>query len=303
VTEQAPAVAEVFGHFALDVPWIALLALASFAFVPAYRKTQASSGRSGHPRWKLVAFHAGLFTLAAAVLSPLEYYGNQLLWVNFSGFLVLTMIAAPLILLGSPLTLAFRVAGPAGRRRLRRLYRSRVLAAATFPVVAWLAFAVVTYAWQFTGLTDRAAENVIVRDIQQATLLLVALCFWTPALVADPVRWRMPHPMRALYVFVEMTHKGLFGGMFLSMQTPFHDGFAQRIPAWAGLMPIEDQRIGIVILWIGGNMVFVAAFAGIILRWVQYEKRNSHRTDWRLALQREARRKRDGAMEQVFRRV
>ena len=300
---QGPGVAEVFGHFAFDLPWFAFFGSVAVLYVRAFRQTAARKGRARHPRWKLVSFHVGLFAAALAVVSPLEYYGNQILWVNFLGFLILTMVAAPLILLGSPLTLAFRASGPVGRRRLRRAYRSRPLAILTFPVASWLGFAVVTYLWQFTALTDRAAANTFVRDLQQLTLLAVALCFWTPALAADPLRWRIPHPLRALYVFVEMTHKGLFGGMFLSMQRPFHDGFAEQLPAWAGLSPIDDQRLAILILWIGGNMIFIAAFAGIIARWVQYEKRNAHRTDWRLALQREARRKRDVAMEQVFRRV
>ena len=217
MTEQAPGIGEVLGHFAVDLPWLVLLGLAATAYIRASRVAGASAARSRHPRWKLGAFGAGLGAVAVAVLSPLEYYGNQFLWVNFLGFLILTMVGAPLILLGSPLTLAFRASSSVGRRRLRRFYRGRALAVATFPVVSWLGFAVVTYLWQFTALTDWAAENTFARHLQQLTLLAVALCFWSPALAADPVRWRIPHPLRALYVFVEMTHKGLFGGMFLSM--------------------------------------------------------------------------------------
>ncbi|MFN0146879.1 MAG: cytochrome c oxidase assembly protein [Dehalococcoidia bacterium] len=303
MTEEGPNLAEALSHFPLDFAWLAVLGLASGLYVRAFRRVPRGAAQPGHPTWKLLAFHGGLFTVALAVSSPIEYYGNALLWMNFLGFLILTMVAAPLILLGSPLTLAFRVAGPAGRSRLRRLYRGRLLTVATFPVVSWLAFAVVTYAWQFTSLTDEAAANGFVRDLQQVTLLLVALCFWTPALATDPLRWRLPHPLRALYVFVEMTHKGLFGGMFLSMQQPFHPGFAGGLPTWAGLSPIDDQRLGILILWLGGNLIFVLAFAGIIVRWVQYEKRNAHRTDWHLALKRRAAVRRRAALDEVFRRA
>src|SRR5438045_6998825 len=33
-----------------------------------------------------------------------------------------------------------------------------------------------------------------------------------PIFCADPLRWRMAYPLRALYVFVEMTHKGHAAG-------------------------------------------------------------------------------------------
>lgn len=156
MTEEGPNLAEALSHFPLDFAWLAVLGLASGLYVRAFRRVPRGAAQPGHPTWKLLAFHGGLFTVALAVSSPIEYYGNALLWMNFLGFLILTMVAAPLILLGSPLTLAFRVAGPAGRSRLRRLYRGRLLTVATFPVVSWLAFAVVTYAWQFTSLTDEA---------------------------------------------------------------------------------------------------------------------------------------------------
>lgn len=280
----------------LDPFWLPLLAAAALLYARAWR---AAAGR--HPAWRLACFAAGLVIVAAATVTPLESLGNRVLWVNFTGFLALTMAAPPLLLLGAPLTLAFRAAGPAGRRRLRRAVRSRLVKALTFPVFTWLLFAVVTYLWQFTRLTDLAATNWLLRDLQLATLLVTGLLFWLPALAIDPVGWRLPYPLRALYVFVEMTHKALFGGMFLSMNTAMHAGFAERAPAWAP-EPIADQRIAIMILWLAGNLLFVAALASIIVGWIRYEARNQRRIDRRLALQREAERRRRAALEQVFHR-
>jgi cytochrome c oxidase assembly factor CtaG len=171
----------------------------------------------------------------------------------------------------------------------------------TFPVATWLAFAVVTYIWQFTTLTDLAARNAAARDLQLATLLLVGLLFWLPAVAADPVRWRLAYPVRALYVFVEMTHKALFGGMFLSMNHAFHRDFAARAPDWAP-SPMMDQRAAILILWIGGNLIFLLALILIVAGWIAYDARAARRADWRLALERAARERRRQALDQVFRR-
>lgn len=297
--ERAPGVAEILSHWSWDLPWLGLGALAAGAYLQAWSRARRRG--TPHPAWRASMFVAGVTVMLLAVLSPIEHYGNVLLWANFTGFLFITMIAPPLILLGAPLTLAFRVAGPARRRLLRGAYRNRAVAAITFPVVTWLGFAVVTYAWQFTALTGEAASNVFLRDLQQATLLLAGLLFWSPVLAADPLRWRMPYPLRALYVAVEMAHKALFGGMFLGMNTAMHERFAANAPAWAPAA-ITDQRMAILVLWLGGNLVFVAALAALVLGWVRYEQRNQHRTDWRLRLQREAAERRRKALEQVFTR-
>ncbi|GIW13591.1 MAG: hypothetical protein KatS3mg062_1030 [Tepidiforma sp.] len=281
----------------LDPLWLPAAALAAALYLRAWRRAAGQ-----HPAWRLAAFLGGLLVTLAATVTPLEELGNRVLWVNFTGFLLLTMVAPPLLLLGAPLTLAFRVAGPSGRRRLRSLYRARPAAFLTFPVFTWLLFAVVTYLWQFTRLTDIAATSAPIRHLQLATLLLSGILFWMPALAVDPARWRLPYPLRALYVFVEMTHKALFGGMFLSMNTAMHAGFADRAPAWAP-DPLTDQRIAIMILWLAGNMLFVAALAAIIVGWVRYEVRNQRRVDQRLALQRAAERRRRAALEQVFQRT
>lgn len=286
-------------HFALSVPWLLAIGAAGTWYAYAFRRARVAGGGRGHPPARAVAFAAGLLGVAAATVSPLEHYGNQALWVDFLGFLVLTMVAAPMLLLGAPLTLAFRRAGPAGRRRLRAAYRSRAVTVLTFPVFTWLAFAVLTYLWQFTRLTEWAADARWVRDVQLGSLLAVSLLFWMPALCADPMRWRMAYPLRALYVFVEMTHKGLFGGMFLSMSHVFHPRFAAHAADWApGAM--MDQRVAIVILWIGGNMVFIAALVGIVAGWIRYESRNARRTDQRLARAREAARQKRAALDSVF---
>jgi hypothetical protein len=98
-----------------------------------------------------------------------------------------------------------------------------------------------------------------------------------------------------------MTHKCLFGGMFLSMNTPFHEQFAANAPAWAP-SAMTDQRIAILILWIGGNLVFVAGLIGLVARWISYEQRNQRRVDMRLARQQEHARRKAEALERVFTR-
>lgn len=276
------------------LPWILAVGAAGLWYT---RQLRAANGK--HPRRRAASFYAGLAVVAVTVLSPLEHYGNQALWVAFIGFLLMTMVAAPLLVMGAPLTLAFRAGSPSKRRFLRAFYRSPLASAATFPIATWLGFAIVTYLWQFTDLTQVAAKHATVRELQLATLLGVAYLFWSPALCADPQRWRMAYPLRVMYVLVEMVHKALFGGLFLSMNEPFHQTFGTVHPSWAP-SAMDDQRLSIMILWLGGNMIFVAALALLVSRWMRYEARQARRIDARLAKQRESEKKRRAALDQVF---
>ena len=295
---QTPGVWEILSKWAFDPPWILAVLAVAIWYARTVRRGNSAPLRP-HPVRSQVAFYAGLVLVLIAALSPIEHWGDQLLWVNFLGFLILTMIAAPLLVLGAPLTVAFRAADKSGRKRLRWLYRRSFFSRFTFPIFTWLLFAVLTYAWQFSGLTDLAARNVFVRDLQLVTLLAASILFWIPALAVDPARWRLNHPLRFFYVMVEMGHKALFGGMFLALTSPVNDGFARNLPAW-GPSPMHDQRMAILVLWLGGNLLFLATLAFIVRQWLAFEKRNSQRIDHRLALQRQAERDRLSALDQVF---
>jgi putative copper resistance protein D len=296
---SAPGITEILRHFSFDLFWILLILGSTALYLRGVQKLNAQHPRVPHPWWKTACFLTGMFILFISVMSPLEYYGNQMLSIDFLVFLLITMISPPLILLGSPLTLAFRVSSKENRRRLRIAYRSEVMRLLTFPVISGLLFASVTYLWQFSGLTDTAAHNHLVRNIQLFSLLFVSLVFWLPALCADPVRWRIGYPLRALYVFVEMTHKGLFAGMFLSMNRPVHTYIANHLPTYAQT-PMDDQRNAILVLWLAGSVCFVLVIGGIVTRWVQYEMRATVRTDARLAKERAAEKSRRAALEKVF---
>ena len=297
--DEAPGLWEVLSNSSFDFVWAIALGLGGTWYLRAARAVAAGHPRVPHPRRRTASFIAGLVLVALAVMSPLHEYGDQLLWVNFAGFLVLTMLAPPLFVIGRPLTLAFRASDHGGRRRLRAFYRHPIVRGLTFPVSAWFLFAAVTYVWQFSTLTEIAARDWLVRDVQQATLLLVGLVFWYVALAVDPVFWRMGYPVRVLFVGVEMVHKGLFGGMFLSLSTPFHQQFAEDLPEWAP-SAMTDQRMGILILWIGGNLVFLAAIIWLINGWLHYEARTQRRVDHRLDQAKQAERRRQAALDRVF---
>ena len=291
----------MLSHWRFDPFWIILLLAAGWWYVSSLRKLEATNPRVPHPRWKMWSFLFSLVLIAIATMSPLQHYGNVFLSVTFIGFLVISMVAPIFFLIASPLTLAFRVSGKPARARLRWLYRNRVSTIISYPLFSWLAFAIVTYLWQFSKLTEWAIENGAVRDIELLTLFFVGILFYLPALCADPVRWRMIFPLRIFYVFVEVAHKALFGGMFTAMSSVFHPQMAAAMPDW-GPSALFDQRLGVLLVSAVGNGIFITVIAFLVWRWVPYEARISARIDKRLEKERLAETRKQAAMEQIFRR-
>ena len=74
----------------------------------------------------------------------------------------------------------------------------------SFPAVAWIAFAAVMWGAHFSPLFDAALENPMAHDLEHALFLGTALLFWWPVVAADPVPWRLAHPSRSLYTFLQM---------------------------------------------------------------------------------------------------
>src|SRR5205807_679715 len=88
------------------------------------------------PAGRQAAFYGGLGVVAVALLSPVGAYDDRYFSVHMVQHVLLTMAAAPLLLLGAPLTVAQR----AVPRFARPVVRSRVLGALTHPLLTWSAF-------------------------------------------------------------------------------------------------------------------------------------------------------------------
>ena len=233
-------------------------------------------------------FLSGLGALGIALLSPIETYEGSLFSVHMVQHMLLELVAAPLLLAGAPITLTLRVARPPVRRWLLKVLHSRVMHVLSFPVVAWVLFAAVNWGWHFSVLYDQALENQALHYVQHATFLAAALLFWWPVVGADPSPWRMPHPVRLLYLFLAMPQNSFLGVALMSAPTVLYAHYVTNLRDW-GLSPIDDQALGGVIMWVVGDLCFLAAMMVIVVLWMRHEDRRTDRLDRRLAAERAAR--------------
>ena len=266
---------------------VPLLAVAG-AWLWAVRRVERAHPRNPHPAHRSWLFLGGLATIGIALASPIEAYEGMLFSVHMGQHLLLEMVAAPLLLAGAPITLALRAANPAVRRRLLWVLHSPVVRAISFPVVAWMLFAAVNWGWHFSALYDEALENVALHYVQHATFLGASMLFWWPVIGADPSPWRMPHPVRLLYLFLALPQNSFLGVALLNTGTVLYPHYVTNARSW-GPSPLDDQHIGGILMWVTGDLAFVAAMLVVVWGWMRHEERRTARLDERLAAERAAR--------------
>jgi putative membrane protein len=284
----APRWPGVLLEWSLDPLAVSGIALVAVLYLIAVRRVAAAHPDNPHPAYRSWLFGGGLAAIGLALLSPIEAYEGQLFSVHMVQHLLLELVAAPLLLAAAPITLALRTASPAWRRRLLAILHSRLVGVLAFPVVAWILFAAVNWGWHFSTLYDQALENDLLHYLQHASFLAASLLFWWPVVGADPGPWRLPHPVRILYLFLAMPQNSFLGVAIMSASNVLYPHYVTNARAW-GLTPLEDQQLGGVIMWVVGDIAFLAAMALVVVSWMRHEDRRTVRLDARLAAERAAR--------------
>lgn len=287
-TAPAPDLPEALLAWSLDPLALAGIAIAATLYLLAVRRVNAAHPANRHRGYRSWLFAGGLIAIGVALLSPIEGYESRLFSVHMIQHLLLELVAAPLLLAGAPITLALRAATPAWRRRLLTVLQSRVVHVVSFPVIAWVLFAAVNWGWHFSTLYDEALESQLLHYLQHATFLGAALLFWWPVLGADPSPWRLPHPLRLLYLFLAMPQNSFLGVALLSAPTVLYPHYLSTVRGW-GPTPLEDQQLGGMIMWVAGDLAFLAGMAVVVVLWMRHEERRTARLDARLAAERAAR--------------
>jgi putative copper resistance protein D len=276
----APSFPGVLLEWRLEPVVLAGLVLAAVTWWLLARRVAGGHPAHPYPRWRQLAFLGGLAAIAIALISPIEAYGGELFSVHMLQHLLLELVAAPLLVLGAPATMALRAAAPTVRRWLLAILHSRVVSVISFPVLGWVAFTAINWGWHFSTLYDQALETPWLHDVQHLTFLGAALLFWLPIIGADPARWRLPHPVRLFYLFLAMPQNSFLGIALMSAPTSLYPHYLTNSRTW-GPSPIVDQSIGGMLMWVGGDIVFLVAMGLVVAAWVRAEDRRTARDDAR----------------------
>jgi putative copper resistance protein D len=118
----------------------------------------------------------------------------------------------------------------------------------------------------------------LIHELEHGLFLATALLFWWPAVALDPAPWRMPHPARALYVFLQMPQNTFLAVVILSATSALYPHYVTVSRSW-GPTPLVDQAYAAGIMWLAGDAVFLVAVLAILWGWMRAETRDAARAD------------------------
>jgi putative copper resistance protein D len=277
--EPKPSATTIFTAWELDPLFIVPAALALWAYVAGVRKVNREHPGNPAPRSRLVYFLLGMAALVLAIISPIAAYDTDLFAVHMVQHLLIIMVAVPLVLLGAPITLLLRASSPRVRRTfVLPVLHSRALKAVSQPVFAWVFLTVVLWLSHFSPLFDGALENPWAHRGEHLLYLAAAALFWWPVVAVDPAPWRLKHPVRMLYVFLQMPQQSFLSVAIYNSSTVIFPHYETVARTW-GPGPLTDQQLAGTIMWVFGDLMYLAVLGMIAYGWMQAENRAAIRAD------------------------
>jgi putative copper resistance protein D len=187
--------------------------------------------------------------------------------------ILIMLIAAPLLVLAAPVSLALRADSPwLPRRGLARLVRSRLARTATHPIVAFGLLGVVLVLSHLSGWYEAALESDGIHLVEHVAYLVTAVLFWTTAIGTEPVGRRLSAPARIFLLLLMMPVMALLGLSIATTEELLYPFYAAHPPPW-GATPIADQQLAGTLMWTVGMVIMPAPLALLLRRWLDEDER------------------------------
>jgi putative membrane protein len=232
----------------LDPILWSLLAAGALAYFVACRRPL----RTAPARHEQISFALGWIVLALALVSPICNLSVALFSARVGQHMILSLIAAPLLVLGRADLLFLRAFGVHSDVPNR-----------TEAYAAPLAFALALWVWHAPGPYDATFASHLVYWTMHVTLFAAAIALWRVLL-----RGLSHQPVSALlasaFTGAQMCALGV---LFTFASHPLFSVHAATTWPW-GWTQVQDQQFGGLLMWVPGGMVFTIhalAVLGIFL--------------------------------------
>ncbi|MGH3199612.1 MAG: cytochrome c oxidase assembly protein [Streptosporangiaceae bacterium] len=230
------------------------------------------------PLYRTALFFGGLAVVVIATQSGIGSYDDVLFWDHMVQHLLLLMVAPPLLVVGLAGTLLLHASRNPLHTWTKKVLRSRVLAAITWPPFGVALYLAVIVGTHLTGFMNLVLSNGAVHDGEHVLYLAAGYLYFLPLLGREPIRWRVSYPTRIFLLFIAMPVDA-FTGLVLGSEgsNPF-PALADHRPGWAP-NPVTDVHIGGAVMWVGGAGIMFGLMMAVFFAWSR-EKRADGGLGW-----------------------
>ena len=215
-------------------------------------------------RRQVIYFLLGVFLMFLALVSPLDELGDSYLFsAHMVQHLFLTVVGPPLLLLGTPAWLV--------KPLLRQRHAFLIARVLTFPAVAFFLYNADFWLWHAPPLYDATLENEAIHILEHLTFIVFGVIAWWP--IFSPLEEGLPRLSlggQILYLFFSgMPTVALGAG--LTFSPPLYAPYISAPRIW-GISAVTDQQLGGLIMWIPGNILYIAIMSALFIRWMQKQE-------------------------------
>lgn len=235
----------------------------------SYLLAQGRRSRSGAPnpqrRRHTAQFLAGVAGFWVASDWPIGLLGaSYLSSAHMLQYLLYSLVAAPLLLLGTPEWMARRILG-----RLR-LYRAGLVAAR--PLVAGVFYNLVLLVTMAPATTDTLRAYQVGSFAMDIVWLLAGFVLWLPIVSPLPEHRRLGYGAKMAYLFVAATVVPVLPASFLTFsEFPLYSTYELAPRVFTGLSAGADQAAAGLVMKIGSIPIIWGTLLVMMVRWGEAE--------------------------------
>ena len=259
-------VAAAFPGFTLHPEVLLIVGLIAVSYVGALARLGPRLAPTGSPiatRFQYSCFALGTFAILLGSAWPIHDLAEGYHYsIHMVQHLVYTMLAAPLLLLGTPAWLARWILHPRWLFWVVRSLSRFVPALITFNLVI-----VVTHWPAFVDLTLR---STLAHFLAHAVILGSAFMVWMPLVSPLPEIPRLAPIGRMAFLFLQTVVPTIPASFLTFGRYPLYRRYVSLPKVW-GISALDDQLIAGLIMKIGAGLLLSALIAVIFFRWVATE--------------------------------
>lgn len=217
-------------------------------------------------RWRPISYLGGLVAIGLALMSPIDILSQQLFLMHMIQHLLLIMVAPPLLLIANPLPfilwglpdrLRQKIGGAISRLLHRESASRRWLRTLTSPGIVWLFTVFAIVGWHDPALYNAALRIEWVHDLEHLFFFAAGMCYWWHVTGAGPRIHKQFGPVGRIAFALAAVPPNMTLGVILAFAREPVYTYYLSVPRLWNISVLDDQRIGGIIMWIPGSMMYI----------------------------------------------